>query len=464
MLHLAISHSKSTGACRRRLVCAGTVRLLCALAVCFVVLRPENIEQFLSLTGAGSSQGALFDLVLSPANETTQMPGEKATFLSSLVEVVSSPASTSHDAQRVSTTQSKKQNRNVSIPHEYPSDTIADVGFISSMPREFFQDLQRQIDEDDNVERCRRYGYDYTAHRIMPELRDNARVLPPKEKQRRIFFGALAASEPWELYEIVGAETYGIFEAMVFVEANLTQMVKPRNFTHLYDADVFADIYGVPASRVQVRPFLNENPFATGLDREHLQREEILLGWKELGMTPDDIGYLADADETFTRDFLRALQVCDRIPELDYSFHRCHPDLHGVRAEALVFETSPECATQGRIWFHPEVYTGACIEGIGNETVHPRALRKPNSFLRLERNGDRGNFPLSNAADLRHIGAARDAEVRGDLVAAKQYDIYTGFHLHNFFVRPGSIRWKYFSYGHVSLETLLRFPFRSHCD
>jgi Glycosyltransferase family 17 len=352
-------------------------------------------------------------------------------------------------------------------PRMYPEDSLVDVGFVSTRPAEFFHDLQRQVDEDDNVARCSRYGYTYTAHDTMPELLGNPRALLPREKWRRIFYGSLTASEPWELYEIVGAEVYGLFEAMVFVEANLTQMANPRNFTHLEDAETLADIYGVPVSRVQVRPFVNQNLRIRGLEREHLQRAEILRGWKELGMTPDDIGYLADADETFTRDFLRAIQVCDRIPELDYDFHRCHHEHHGVRAFAMSFETSPECATQVVRWFHPDMYVGACIEGIGNETVHPLAPREANSFIRQDGYARPGfekmgvysakrNYPLSNAADFRRLGAGRHSPVIPYLVHTQQYSPYTGFHFHNFFVQSSSVRWKYSSYGHVSW---VEFPF-----
>ncbi len=40
-------------------------------------------------------------------------------------------------------------------------------------------------------------------------------------------------------------------------------------------------------------------------------------------MIPNDIGYIADPDETFSREFLRAVQVCDDIAFLDYDLHNC---------------------------------------------------------------------------------------------------------------------------------------------
>lgn len=99
------------------------------------------------------------------------------------------------------------------------------------------------------------------------------------------------------------------------------------------------------------------------------------------GMKPDDVAIITDADETFTRcgdlilfvlrfmgkqnkqtitmhffdyppfsrDFLRALQVCD-IPEFREG-QNCHsPKLLG---STLVLESSAECITKGRRLHHP---------------------------------------------------------------------------------------------------------------
>mmetsp|Transcript_7997 Transcript_7997/g.16016 ORF Transcript_7997/g.16016 Transcript_7997/m.16016 type:complete len:105 (-) Transcript_7997:242-556(-) len=58
-------------------------------------------------------------------------------------------------------------------------------------------------------------------------------------------------------------------------------------------------------------------------------------------MTKDDIGYVSDADETFNRDFLRAMQVC-LVPEFEYHNH-CELPL--VRAHSATFEGSFKCLT-----------------------------------------------------------------------------------------------------------------------
>jgi hypothetical protein len=83
------------------------------------------------------------------------------------------------------------------------------------------------------------------------------------------------------------------------------------------------------------------------MDREQMQRAEILKGWKDLGrMQKEDIGLLTDADEIFTLDFLRGVQVCDGIDGLDNNKRHCKPP-NGLRASTPVFETSPECEMDG---------------------------------------------------------------------------------------------------------------------
>ena len=90
-------------------------------------------------------------------------------------------------------------------------------GILSTKPKSFFQKFQKEIDEFHLEERCRRYGFSMTPREGLPE-----------RPNRRIFYGALIAEEPWELVDILATETHGIFEGMVFVESNRTQMLHPR--------------------------------------------------------------------------------------------------------------------------------------------------------------------------------------------------------------------------------------------
>ena len=184
--------------------------------------------------------------------------------------------------------------------------------------------------------RCQRYGLIQVPKQIQygfqwknnasddtdPSLHTQRNSTTP----RRIFFGSLIAAEPWELFEIVAAETYGMYEGIVLVESNRTQAFYVRNLTHYSDKtrheSHISAIFGIPHNHTQIRFFVNENPKLKNLIREHVQRNDILRGWKELGMQPDDIGILSDIDEVLTRDFLQAIQVCDVIPGLDYHTHQ----------------------------------------------------------------------------------------------------------------------------------------------
>lgn len=61
-------------------------------------------------------------------------------------------------------------------------------------------------------------------------------------------------------------------------------------------------------------------------------------------MMPNDVAIAGDVNETFSRDFLRALQ--EFRPGQD-----CFkPKVLGSTA---VFKSTPECITKGRRWHHP---------------------------------------------------------------------------------------------------------------
>lgn len=99
-----------------------------------------------------------------------------------------------------------------------------------------------------------------------------------------------------------------------------------------------------------------------GVLHEKLQKEGIIQRWKMSGMKPDDVAIISDLDETFTRDFLRALQVCD-IPEFRVG-QSCHsPKLLG---STLVLESSPECITKERRWYHPGEKVYSCYNDFSN--------------------------------------------------------------------------------------------------
>ncbi len=347
----------------------------------------------------------------------------------------------------------------------YPHDGFP-KGILSNATVARLRELQRAVDDQDHTERCRRFGFFYNSS---------------APKRRRIFYGSNIADEPWELLEIVAAEAFGIFEGMVYVEANRSHHFSPRPFKRLNHVESLRLLFG--ARQVEVRAFVNEEERKKDLERDNMQRNEILKGWKEMGMMPDDIGYIADADETFSRDFLRAAQVCDGIESFDYEVHRCGKAAKLV-SSTRVFEMTPECTPVDRNWHHPDMLIGACIEMIGNETLNPLAPRNG-----LGRSGGFGDtcvkmiseedprYPLWTPYDFkllcgkscdnpgtinRQVTALSNSLLHsfvkgGDqvtLIDQPSYDHHTGYHFHNFFSDFNVTRFKYFSYAHPDPDAL----------
>jgi hypothetical protein len=212
------------------------------------------------------------------------------------------------------------------------------------------------------------------------------------------------------------------------------------------------------------------------MQREQLQRQRILYRWKEGGMTKFDVGVIADADEAFTRDFLMAAKFC-KIPQFQVGPKQTCKEPKLV-ASTMVFESSPECITVGRSWYHPDMIIGDCIEHIGDPNIHPIADREwmPDSnLLSFNRGGKRlagwgrngpndyegysgSMYPLWNAGDFRHTGGGNYASFKKDggfdWDAAKsktgQLTKYTAFHFHNFFVDMPTVRNKYLTFGHAT--------------
>jgi Glycosyltransferase family 17 len=363
-------------------------------------------------------------------------------------------------------------------------------GILSRQPISYFRQLQDEIDTLDATERCARYGWTYNSHAATIH--------------RRIFYGALVAGEPWEVWDIAATEAYGLYSGMVLVEANRTQNLTPRQLRQLHHGPLLADLFGVPSSMVQVRTFVDESEAAQqqgqprtelqSLQREHRQRQEILSGWKELGMQGNDIGFLADADESLTRDFVRAVQTCHGISPFDYESHACHHASVKMLSTTRIFEASPECITRDRQGWHPELMIGHCLEEIGNTTHHPVAPRvDATSVLRAMGFGNRcsdwdgeanitnGRYPLWSAADFRRTCGGSQARLlssSGDSTrptikpnkplssfssssssplqrlgpgdSGPPYDKYTAFHVHNFFAHLDHVRFKYRTYGHAN--------------
>lgn len=273
--------------------------------------------------------------------------------------------------------------------NRYPNENgLTPLGILSEKPVEFFREFQRKVDESDDAERCRRYNYGYNPS--LPHI------------PRNLYFGSLVASETWELLEIVGTEAYGIYKGMVLVESNRTQNFTPRTFLRLGHAKIIQQIFGT--EKIDIRAYVNENNRLLDLTRENAQRDDILVGWKEMGMEPHDVGILADLDETFSRDYLRALKVCD-IAYLDYDKHNCYYHTVKLSAFSRTFEGSPECTIRKANGSRhgivkPNAVIGACLQQIGNPKINPIPERGPGLLRSV---GWMGNTDQARQAELQAV-------------------------------------------------------------
>mmetsp|Transcript_29206 Transcript_29206/g.62102 ORF Transcript_29206/g.62102 Transcript_29206/m.62102 type:complete len:511 (+) Transcript_29206:50-1582(+) len=324
------------------------------------------------------------------------------------------------------------------------------------------KDLLNDEDIDMNRERRRCASYKFGISNQTPT------------KRRRLFLGGLVADDSMEVMTAVGLEAYNIFHTVSFVESNSTQNLSPRKWRYMNSPSERHKLYQLfgPQTKVSVDYYVTSRRKDDGdlqhndalIFHEKLQKEGIIERWRKNGMRPDDVAIIVDADEMFTRDFLRALQVCD-VPQLRSTQSCFKPK---IIASALVFESSPECITKGRRSHHPDAILGACIDLIGNSTLHPPTMRKW-SPDRNERNITK-RIKSSHGSRLRGYGGARDYSLYESVYKAGQYPLWsagdfrdaeggemitkqdgsgTAYHFHNFFTNASQIHWKYYTYGHA---------------
>lgn len=314
--------------------------------------------------------------------------------------------------------------------------------------------FDEDFDPEYEKERCRKYFTYAAGNYTFSDYR-------PRRKRRRVFLGSLIADDSWHALGAVAMETHGIYTAVAFVESNRTQTGVPRqlrfvNGTLEHKILVESDLFG-PNTRVLLDDFvLEEQVEGRGLIREHMQRALIIDMWKKEGMTPDDIGVITDADETLTRDFLRAVQSCD-FPQLDPEKQNCRAAK--VVASSMVFEGSPECMTVTRKWSHPDLVLGKCIEGIGDDKfkLDDKQRHRKFAWRQKEYTAKYGNYsgvsedattyPLWNAADFRRDQGGH--HIMFEYVDYLPFHMgHTGFHFHNYFETTSQLRAKYSTYGH----------------
>ena len=160
------------------------------------------------------------------------------------------------------------------------------------------------IDPVTEEARCKRYNLNYSG----------------RKKRRRVFYGSNIADDSWHILSTHALEFYGIFHTVVFSESNRTHHHYPRALRFEEEESeslrlLQNNIYG-PKTKVHVEQYTNEKLDFIDLDWEAQQAKLITQRWKENGMSNDDIGYLSDVDEIYTRDYIRAMQICD-VKEFD---------------------------------------------------------------------------------------------------------------------------------------------------
>ncbi|KAL3919996.1 MAG: hypothetical protein SGILL_003478 [Bacillariaceae sp.] len=315
----------------------------------------------------------------------------------------------------------------------------------------FFRNLQARIDAVHPEERCAAFG---------------ARPLHTALSPRRLFFGTLLSNENIEVLKALAIESHGVYDVMAFVEANTTFMATPRTlkFKGTPEADMLkhSNMFGNKTA-VHFEYWLHDWPTLIGMDREAEQRDTITNMWKEAGMTEQDVGIVADVDEIVSRDYLRALQVCD-FPQLrKEKSPSCHTPK--IRMTTIQFEATPYCIKK-KSWYHPDVILGQCIDGIGNPLGRVKAQKRQDNGQfgqRAKHYGQSGpdnypwyimqsnKFPLWSANDFRTVPVStvmanyQEGHRRRRSTKAA---FGVAYHLHNWFTDLSVLRNKYATYGH----------------
>jgi len=304
------------------------------------------------------------------------------------------------------------------------------------------------IDPVTETARCAKYGYEYKG----------------RTSRRRIFYGSPIADDSWHAIAIHAIEAYDLYHTVAFSESDIstadrTSHTKPRTLRFppgSLNLEVMeSGIFG-PATNVYVDQYVDDPDQRKSPDgfviphQEDLQRDISLKRFIQNGMTKDDIAIFSDVDETFTRDFLLAAQICE-IPQF-VPGQTCHRPK--IVSKTIIFEAAPDCITSNRAWFHPDMVLGECVDEIGDSSVHKpakrlfsdRGRRMPGYEENVKENdGGMPNitmYPLWRPVDFRTVAG-------GDLHSDMD-KLHIGFHFRNFFPSIEVMRNKFATYTHGS--------------
>lgn len=326
----------------------------------------------------------------------------------------------------------------------------------SPSQRELLDDLDINVEEE--KERCASFNFRLPNNATMPLTR------------RRLFYGAMISGDSAEVIKATSMEQYNIFHTVSLIESNTTHNLTPQKWRFFGSEDAskklnwLYQLFG-PKTKVSVDYYVSsmKKGQVDPMVFERFQREGSSYRWKFNDMRPDDVAIIGDIDETYSRDFLRALQICD-VPQFRPGQNCKSPK---VIASSMIFESSPECVWKGRRWYHPDAILGECVDQIGDAKLHPPTRRDKwkSHGTRLDGyglGGDyshyetdvltplnmKGQYPLWIPHEIRE-------EVGGEMISKKdEWNSPTGYHFHNYFMSGEEIRFKYKTYGHPDPKAL----------
>ena len=357
-----------------------------------------------------------------------------------------------------------KDNHQTNIPQ---NELIDPTSSWTSLQRTLLDDSEINIEEE--KKRCASYNWE------LPHYNNETKPL----QRRRLFCGAMIANDSKEVLQAISTEAYNIFHTVEFIESNYTPNLSPRNWTYFGSKDASKRLHMIQQlfgrdTKVSVDyyvPLLENVRDVPPMSIEDFHREGFSHRWKMNGMRPDDVGIVIDPDEMITRDFLRALQVCD-VPQFRQDEQDCKAPK--IIASTLIFESSPECAWKDRRGFHPDAVLGKCIDQIGSTVMHPPTKYNywQNHGSRLDGYGHGGNYSLYQAEQGHHdkYPLWQSHHIRlgtGGQQISKNDKSPTAYHFHNMFSSADQIRLKYSTYGHANFvfnQQLLDRPLSERTD
>eukprot|EP00957_Ditylum_brightwellii_P068910 5230707-Ditylum_brightwellii.AAC.1 len=111
---------------------------------------------------------------------------------------------------------------------------------------------------------------------------------------------------------------------------------------------------------------------------------------------------------------------------------------------------APDCITEGRYWYHPDMISGECVDGVGDSNTHPKAERVMGVGMRFEGCGmednDYQHLPINST--IFPLFKPSDICMKEGLEFILKRESHLAFHVHNYFRSTKDIWHKYQTYTH----------------